>query len=128
MDIYKETIGTGALFPIQLSRNSLGQTGWYPVSGTKLIENNLEAIILHTIGSKLRGEEFGSRIYECIEESNSQALSFLINQFLREAFEQWEDRITFKESHLLRTGSKIEVVFIYQLINSSSSSVGKITL
>jgi phage baseplate assembly protein W len=120
---YKDIIGSGVLFPIELTKNDVGNTGWYPVVGdTRLIENNLEALFLHQIGAKMRDEDFGTRIWECLEEPNSQAQAFVINQFMKEAFETWEDRIAYKKTELLREGSKLYITFYYQIININSTS------
>lgn len=127
-NIYSLSIGSGVLFPIELKTNSLGYTGWYPVSGdTKLIENNLEALILYQIGQKFREEDFGTRLWECIEEGNSQAQMYLINNFLKEAIGTWESRITYKSTTLTRVGSKLTIEFHYVINASNSSNVGTIT-
>jgi phage baseplate assembly protein W len=124
-NIYKTLIGTGMLFPIEITKNSDGKAGWYPVEGdTKLIENNLEAVFLHQIGIKFREEEFGSRIWECLEEQNTQAQAYVINQFMRDAFESWEERIVYKGTTLTREGSKLNIVFTYQINGNSSSKTG----
>jgi phage baseplate assembly protein W len=127
-NIYKSTIGTGLLFPIEITKNSDGKTGWYPVEGdSKLIENNLEAIFLHQIGFRFREEDFGSRIWECLEEQNTQAQSFLINRFMRDCFETWEGRITYKGTSISREGSKLKLEFTYSINGNSSSKTGTIT-
>lgn len=127
-NILETLVGTGMTFPIEITENSDGKKGWYPVKGnTKLIENNIEALFLHQLGFKFREEEFGTRIWECLEEQNTQAQTFIINQFMREAFEQWEDRIIYKGTRVLREGSKLHLVFTYQLNGSISSKTGTIT-
>lgn len=124
-NIYNSIIGSGPLFPIELTTNELGQTGWYPVSGdTRLIENNLESLMIHQIGQKLRGEDFGTRLWECIEEGNTQAQSFLVNAFMKDAISTWEDRITYKSTTITREGSRIILRFHYVINGTSSSNVG----
>jgi len=126
--IYEALIGSGVLFPIILTENSRGEKGWYPVKGDlKLIENNLEAVFLHQIGTKFREEDFGSRVWECLEEQNTQAQSFIINQFMREAFENWESRITYKGTKIQRESSKINLIFTYVLTDTNSSRDGILT-
>lgn len=126
--IYEDIIGTGVLFPIELKTNEFGNTGWYPVKGdVNLISNNLEAVFLHQIGTKFREEDFGTRIWECIEEPNYQALTFLVNQFMKEAFSKWESRVTYKSTEIQREGSRINLLFTYVINNSNSSKVGMIT-
>lgn len=127
-NIYDLSIGSGVLFPIELQTNSSGNIGWYPVSGdTKLIENNLEALILHQIGQKFREEDFGTRLWECIEEGNSQAQMYLINNFLKEAIDSWENRITYKSTTITRVGSRLTIEFHYVINATNSSNTGTIT-
>lgn len=124
-NIYNSIIGSGPLFPIELTKNELGKTGWYPVSGdTKLIENNLESLMIHQIGQKFRGEDFGTRLYECIEEGNTQAQAFLVNAFMKDAISSWEDRITYKSTTITREGSRIILRFHYVINGTSYSNVG----
>ena len=124
-NIYNSIIGSGPLFPIELTKKELGKTGWYPVSGdTKLIENNLESLMIHQIGQKFRGEDFGTRLWECIEEGNTQAQAFLVNAFMKDAISSWEDRITYKSTTITREGSRIILRFHYVINGTSSSNVG----
>lgn len=124
-NIYNSIIGSGPLFPIELTQNELGQTGWYPVSGdTRLIENNLESLMIHQIGQKFRGEDFGTRLWECIEEGNTQAQAFLVNAFMKDAISSWEGRITYKGTTITREGSRIILRFHYVINGTSSSNVG----
>ena len=124
-NIYTSSIGSGPLFPIELTKNELGKTGWYPVSGdTKLIDNNIEAILQYQIGQKFRGEDFGTRLWECIEEGNTQAQMFLIKAFMKEAISNWESRITYKSTTLTRDGSRIILKFHYVINSTNSSNIG----
>ena len=83
---FTDIVGIGVTFPIQLTRNEKGETGWYPVNGDfKLIRDNISAILYYMIGQRFRQENFGSKLWQCIEEPNSQALSFIIKEFLKQA-------------------------------------------
>ena len=50
MDNYLTNIvGKGMIFPIQLTRNEKGETGWYPVNGDMaLVRNNISSIMYYT--------------------------------------------------------------------------------
>ena len=52
MDNYLTNIvGKGMIFPIQLTRNEKGETGWYPVNGDMaLVRNNISSIMYYLIG------------------------------------------------------------------------------
>lgn len=118
----KDLIGSGVLYPIQLTKNEYGEQGWYPVNGDpKLIENNLCSLVNYEIGQRFRQEDFGTRLWECLEEPNTQALNFLVNYFLTQAINQWEGRITYKDSQISRNGSKLYIKFTY-VINETNTS------
>lgn len=121
-NLYENLIGKGMLFPIQLTQNEKGETGWYPVKGDpNLIKENLTALIYYMIGQRIRQENFGTRLWECIEEPNTQALAFLIKDFLTQAITSWEDRITIQSIDVARVGSKISILLTY-VINGTNSS------
>lgn len=108
---------TGMSFPIVLTNGS-----WKPIKDSlQLIEENLRSLILYTVGSRLRQEEYGTRLWECLEEPNTQALQFLIEQFLKDAISQYEDRIEYKSSTVSRDFDKLYIELHYQLRDSSSN-------
>lgn len=121
-NLYEKLIGKGPLFPIRLTQNDKGETGWYPVNGDpNLIKENITALIYYMIGQRIRQEDFGTRLWECIEEPNTQALSFLIKDFLTQALTAWEGRITLQEIQTARVGSKIAILVSYRINGTSSS-------
>lgn len=110
-------IGVGALFPIQLSKNDAGQQGWYPADGDPaLIENNLRSLIEYTIGQRFRQEDFGTRLWECIEESNTQALTFMAREFLVEAIRKYESRIQLRRVTTTQYNQYLYIVMEYWLV------------
>lgn len=121
-NIYEKLIGRGPLFPIQLTTNDQGKVGWYPVNGDpELIKENITALLYYMIGQRIRQENFGTRLWECIEEPNVQALSFLIKDFLTTALTQWEGRIILQDIQTARVDSKINILVTY-VINGTNSS------
>lgn len=123
MDNYfTKIIGRGVTFPIQLTRNEEGETGWYPVNGDmELVRNNISSILYYMIGQRFRQEGFGNRILECIEEPNSQALSFIIKEFIKTSIGTWEQRLTFKSISVTRIDAKVNIE-IHYVINGTNSS------
>lgn len=100
-------IGVGAIFPIELKENDQGQTGWYPVYGdSKLIEENIKALLLYEIGQRLRQEDFGTRLIEVLEEPNTSALSFLIREYLMQALNKYESRVQVTKISSIRLNQK----------------------
>ena len=123
-NILEKTIGSGVLFPINLTENARGETGWYPVTGTPdLILHNINSVIQYEIGSRLRQEDFGTRLWECIEEPNTQAQAFLVNQFTKQALLKWEDRIHLTKTELIRQGTSITISIHYTLKNTNFGDV-----
>ena len=127
-NLYEKIIGNGMVYPIVLGTNSEHKTGWYPVIGdTKLITDNINALLQYTIGERFRQEDFGTRLWECIEEPNTQAQAFLINTFLKEAISLYEDRINYKEAIISRSGNKLHIEMHYILKQSNEEKSLNIT-
>lgn len=119
-NLYEKIVGNGMTYPIVLGTNSDKKTGWYPVLGsTKLITDNLNSLLQYSIGERFRQEDFGTRLWECIEEPNNQAQAFLINTFLKEAISLYEDRINYKEAIISRSGNKLHIEMHYILKQSN---------
>lgn len=122
-----DMIGVGALFPIQLSTTDQGK-GWYPAQGDPaLIENNLRALVEYMIGQRFRQEDFGTRLWECIEEPNSQALEFMVREFLKQAIGRYESRITIKKVTTERYYSKLYITMEYALVGLGRQSYMTLT-
>ena len=116
-------IGTGALFPIKLEKNSKGETGWYPqVEDPKLIEENLRAILLYEVGFRFRQEDFGNRLTQCLEEPNTLAINYMIQRFVIEAISRYEDRITLNNITTVREDYKLAIHIEYHLISTNTDS------
>lgn len=123
-NIYEKIIGNGMTYPIVLGTNQDKKTGWYPTKGSsELITNNLNALLQYSIGERFRQENFGTRIWECIEEPNTQAQAFLINAFLKEAIASYEDRINYKKSVISREGNNLHIEMRYTLKQSNEEKV-----
>lgn len=119
-NILERNIGTGVLFPFKLKENSSGKTGIYPVSGTPdLILHNLNSLIQYELGFRIRQEDFGTRLMECIEEPNTQAQAFLVEQFLKQALRKFENRIVYKKAEIVQEGTKLIINIIYSIKNTN---------
>lgn len=123
-NILEKVIGSGALYPIQLEQNSSGQKGWYPVTGSKdLILHNINSVIQYELGFRIRQEDFGTRLWECIEEPNTQAQAFLVYQFVKQALTKWENRIMITKTDLIREGTSLTIQIHYSIKNTNQSDV-----
>lgn len=100
-------IGKGVLFPIQLSEKPDGTMSWLPVTADiNLIQNNLRSVLLYQLGFRLREEYFGTRLSECLEEPNTQALLFLVRLYIKTAIEYWEPRLNILEVTTIPTSKQ----------------------
>ena len=123
-NILEKTIGSGVLFPFNITKNTRGETGVYPVTGTPdLILHNINSVIQYELGFRLRQEDFGTRLWECIEEPNTQAQAFLVNQFVKQALTKWEDRISLTKTEMIRQGTKLSIVIHYTVKNTNIGDV-----
>ena len=116
-------IGIGAIFPIELEENDQGQTGWYPVYGdSKLIEENIKALLLYEIGQRLRQEDFGTRLIEVLEEPNTSALSFLIREYIMQALNKYESRVLITKISSTRLNQKLHILLEFKIIELNLDS------
>ena len=116
-------IGIGAIFPIELEENDQGQTGWYPVYGdSKLIEENIKALLLYEIGQRLRQEDFGTRLIEVLEEPNTSALSFLIREYIIQALNKYESRVLITKISSTRLNQKLHILLEFKIIELNLDS------
>lgn len=136
MNLLQQThIGQGATFPIKLTTpvdkdgnpqmttimvdgepHQVPKVGWYVETGSELVRNNLTALFTYHIGERFRQENFGTRLWECIEEPNTDTLSFLAANFIKEALSYWEERIMNLSVETLREGSKLYIKIRFQLV------------
>lgn len=115
-------IGIGAIFPIELEENDQGQTGWYPVYGdSKLIEENIKALLLYEIGQRLRQEDFGTRLIEVLEEPNT-SLSFLIREYIMQALNKYESRVLITKISSTRLNQKLHILLEFKIIELNLDS------
>lgn len=116
-------IGIGAIFPIELEENDQGQTGWYPVYGdSKLIEENIKALLLYEIGQRLRQEDFGTRLIEVLEEHKTSALSFLIREYIMQALNKYESRVLITKISSIRLNQKLHILLEFKIIELNLDS------
>lgn len=112
--ILEKSIGSGPLFPIQLTKGS-----WQPVKGSlQLIEDNIISILVYQIGFKIRQEIFGTRNYECLEEPNVNTTRLLVYRFTQEAIAAWEPRVRLLETNISFTPTQIHINLKYRVLTN----------
>lgn len=96
LNIKQKAIGSGILFPLEVTSKE-GKSGVYPVLGDmNLIENNIQSLIYYPYGFRYRQEEYGTKLESYIEEPNTQALNFLIKAHISSTIGAYESRIILK--------------------------------
>lgn len=119
-------LGSGVIFPIKLSTPvdengnpemvstvvdgeivEVPKVGWYPETSTELVKNNLTSLLIYHIGERFRQEEFGSRLWECLEEPNTQLLTYMATKFVKDSISFWESRITKISVETLKEDTKL---------------------
>ena len=116
-------IGIGAIFPIELKENNQGQTGWYPVYGdSKLIEENIKALLLYEIGQRLRQEDFGTKLIEVLEEPNTSALSFLVREYIMQALAKYESRVVVTKISSTMLNQKLHILLEFRIVELNQDS------
>lgn len=97
------------------------KVGWYPRTGLDLVKNNLTAIFTYQIGERFREENFGSRLWECIEEQNTQLLSYMATNFIKQSLYEWESRIRGLKVECTRDGSKLFIKVSFAVDTSAAA-------
>lgn len=96
---------------------------WRPISSQELIKNNLTSLMVFMLGQRFRQENFGCRIWECLEEPNIQTLNFLVYNFIKDAIAAWEPRIKALGTSMVANGSTLTLTLRYSLGNTDISEL-----
>lgn len=94
---------------------------WHPLKGDpSLIKQNLVSLVAYDLGYRMREENFGTRLWECIEEPNDADLEFLVNNFILESVSTWEPRITALDCKITRDFDKLLINLQFVLEGTTS--------
>lgn len=96
---------------------------WRPLSSQELIKNNLTSLMVFMLGQRFRQENFGCRIWECLEEPNTQALNFLVYNFIKSAIAAWEPRIKALGTSVIARGSTLTITLRYSIGSTDISEL-----
>lgn len=90
--------------------------GWYPEVGKpSLIHNNLTSLFTYQLGERLRQEDFGSRLWEALEEPNDQILNHMVDLFIKSSIARWEPRIKALDIILERQKEKLHITIQFMV-------------
>ena len=97
------------------------KVGWYVKSGDmNLIKNNLTSVFIYQLGERIRQENFGSRLWEALEEPNDRLLVNMVNLFIKASVAKWEPRIKALDVSLEKQNTKL-LIQISFMVDSSGS-------
>lgn len=115
-------IGNGAGFPIKLTTvmrdgkpemvtlpdgTMVPKVTWAVSKGdVDLIRQNITAILVYEIGTRIRQEYFGCRIWEAIEEPNTSFLQAQITRFISDSLSTWEPRVDSMSVEVIRSSKE----------------------
>ena len=113
MSIDDKFIGKGLVFPLELDN-----TGAVEVTEKlDLIKQSIITSLEWPIGTRFFLGEFGSKLDQLLEEPNDMILSALIKDYVIDAVNRWEKRITILESTILsRDENKVDIRLTYEVI------------
>lgn len=105
-------IGKGITLPMKLVN------GKPPLeSGFDLIKSSLIMLLSWNYGSRYFLHEFGSKLYQLLEEPNDDILQEVIQVFVIDAINKWEPRIEKITSQIARnTDTSISLTITYRII------------
>lgn len=108
----KKFIGSGLIFPIIIEDN--GKPNLH--TGANLVNASIRHILAWPHRSRYFNENFGSRLWELIEEPNDIIVKSLVKHFIWEALVKWEKRITIQNITIdAEEPTKINVVVDYTI-------------
>jgi hypothetical protein len=117
--MFDKIVGRGLSFPVRLSdRDRLSM-----VEGDADIREAIRIIIMTVPGERVMRPDYGCYIHDLIFHPANYQTATLAEQYVREALEKWEPRITLEEINVTPGGAEYGELLIeihYQLKNQSS--------
>lgn len=98
----------GLVFPLELS------SGAHVISESDdLIKSSIRIILSWPLFTNENEDDFGSRIYEVLEEPNDEVLITLIEKFIIDSLNKWERRIELKKMTFERPSNERLIVDLF---------------
>lgn len=108
-------IGGGITFPIEV--NSKGSVD--VMSNNVLLRSSIKNILYWPTSQRFFNEQFGSRIFDVLEEPNDNIGKALVRTFIFEALNRWEKRILVKDTKILNSDHQVINIEITYEIRST---------
>lgn len=108
-------IGGGMIFPIKV--NAKGSVDI--VGNNELLQSAIKNILYWPTSHRFFNEQFGSRIFDVLEEPNDNIGKALVRTFIFEAINRWEKRVTVKQVKLLNSDHQVvNIEITYEIRNT----------
>jgi phage baseplate assembly protein W len=102
---------SGLIFPVKLLDGHHVFT-----QDLDLIKASIKIILSWPLKTRFFNGDFGSRIYEVIEEPNDDILITIVRRFIIDSISRWEQRIELVSMDILRPEvSKLTVNLVYRI-------------
>ena len=98
----------GLIFPLQLA------SGKHVISeGEDLIKSSIKIILSWPLFTREYTDNFGSRVYEALEDQNDEVLITLVKKFVVDSITKWEKRVELKKMTFERPNNEKLVLIFY---------------
>ena len=102
----------GIAFPVILPESGKVELSY----GPDIIKSSLIIILSWQLRTRYFNGQFGSRIYEALEDPNDDILSMLVRKFTLDSIEDWEPRVELKTVNIHRPEShKLNLELVYNI-------------
>lgn len=109
--LIQSVLGKGIVFPFQLESGKIKISNY-----NELIQASIKNILLWPYYSRYFMQEFGSRIYEMLEEPNRAVMKTHLRTFTLQSLNRWEPRISVLEVDVFDTSpSSIKMTITYKI-------------
>lgn len=102
----------GIAFPVIIPSSGKVELSY----GPDIIKSSLMVILSWQLRTRYFNGQFGSRIYEALEDPNDDILSMLVRKFTLDSIEDWEPRVELKSVNIHRPEPhKLNLELVYNI-------------
>jgi len=122
-----DILGRGWAFPISftVSRGSVQEIQSFSYSeSVQNIKDSIDHILSTKRGSRIGRRDFGSLMYELVQEVNDETFDTLAEHYVREALLKWEKRIILGPTQVNRSKWKqgvVEITIRFRVIKTQEA-------
>lgn len=99
--------GKSIAYPIRLDE----QGDPVIIDGKSLLQQSVFDILSTPVGSRMDMPEYGSNLHKLMFEPNDDLIDSLLETYIEDALDRWENRLTFESLQITHPPDKPEVVY-----------------